>query len=500
MPALRPVFSRTTISCLCLIFAILACSAHGFAAQKNLKQAIELMKQQRDDYTDLADYYIQLGLLYEDANKDKQAREYYRKAEELAAERPDIQARLLAIYNKHLGVNHKVLEYQREIALDNRDFDGTTGIGEVHAWQTHLDQSIELYTKALQSDPHNADWLIALAKAHEKKNNYRRAQEVLDTAERFNPDNQQVLDAISDFKKNYSPEFDFQFSFEHAREQPSSSQSFSKTSCDGYGYQISSSKRLTHAYSLGVQFNQDFLSEQTAALPQTNFSINQMQFTLLSEIHIDDKWYIRPAIIYVTADNFGSSLAPLTSREHMLGGYLFLTRQWRRNALTVWYARDPEIITPGAKNTLSAQNTWAVSNEYFFNDDVSLRLGGSLFLIEDDDRFATLSFNPRYRFPQVKNLSVEYQFDYFEDNPRTFFNTLTLRYSNQLFRVLNYELAYQFSHNSEENSYLNFARAFLSFDISKHTRLDVEGSYGREIGDDNDTVIGAAATLVANIF
>ena len=66
--------------------------------------------------------------------------------------------------------------------------------------------------------------------------------------------------------------------------------------------------------------------------------------------------------------------------------------------------------------------------------------------------------------------------------------------------MLNYELTYQFSHNSEENSYLNFARAFLSFDINKHARLNIEGNYGREVGDDNDTVIGAAATLVANFF
>lgn len=180
--------------------------ARVFARNKETNLAIDSYLAVLKHNPDNVDANREIGILYKSKGQNEQAVEHYKKV--LAQQKDDMETRnsLVSIYvkNKQYDEISDLLKGTVELFPD--DPNNHYKMGLIYDFKKDYENAIASYKKAVELKPDHTRSLNALGRLYMKTGRLNEAKEILETAKKIDPNQEESSVLLSNIRDEFSPE------------------------------------------------------------------------------------------------------------------------------------------------------------------------------------------------------------------------------------------------------------------------------------------------------
>ena len=180
--------------------------ARLFARNKETNLALESYLLVLKHSPENTDANREIGILYKSKGQDDKAVQYYKKV--LAQQKDDMDTRnsLVSIYvkNKQYGEIANLLKETVELFPD--DPDNYYKLGLIYDFKKDYENAIASYKKAVELKPDHTRSLNALGRLYMKTGRLSEAKEILETAKKSDPNQEESSVLLSNIRDDFNPE------------------------------------------------------------------------------------------------------------------------------------------------------------------------------------------------------------------------------------------------------------------------------------------------------
>ena len=257
-----------------------------------------------------------------------------------------------------------------------------------------------------------------------------------------------------------------------------------------------------HAGSFSVAWKETSIEQKNKFYDDLDFSIKSkgpvfgVAFPLQSKIFITselsvEKYEDGSKIGFYSLNEPQESNKFLT--DYFYNGFFQANYSGKETWTTLSYNRsrdtDPTFDPTNnrAELNIRAKEVTGISTGWLFQPE--WEIGGSVFFEHYEtgtpDQF-NINSELTYRPQRIKQLHLSIGSGYFTEEEETIIN-FAASYGLK-WQLVDVSVEYQFEYSDNERSYLHEARASLKYYINQKISLFIQGDYGKETGDDQDSV------------